>query len=1025
MKKTALFMAFVMLLSAMVFQVGTFAANVDPYIGFNATNFDATTSSSATNEGTKLAGGANQTYTYKDIDFGETAPTSVTLEVAGQWTTAQTFKMYLDDPNGNHFAEFTATLSSWTVPVPITAAISSKITGKHTLYLKTSSSTCDFYGIRFAKPLSGSEAYVEYNPKNNMHPDIAASKYRREINMISSLGLSLKAKGEKYYPHLPVTRGNFTQVIYKIMNPPEEKGDAVIFPDVTPKSEHYESVSYASKKGYISGYEDGLFRPEKFISISEAVKIMSTVLGYDIYAENEGGFESGYLTVAHSLGLLEGISGETVLTNETMARLIYNAICGKFFVPTAIGKYGVDYTANEDGILSSTRNIYRVTGNVGANNITSLKSPGTKYTENYVYIEGFDYDAGETDARALLGFDCEVFFKLEDGERIIVSIAPIKNVEIVEINSKDYNITYIGLDEVRYLDAEGNEEEIELEEPNVIYNGVSLHDSLANVMEKDEEGKPVKFRGRIKYVQNKSGENVLFIDEYVNIEVSGIDLVNKSIFDGIKQETRKYPDGDGFSYFEVDGEPTSFMDLKTGTVASVYASKNIKGQKISRYIISQKVVAGKVTQVGTDGIVIDGKTYKAARELENKIAVGMEGEFKINAFDEIVVFTNGSAAKRQIGWLVKQGETDPASLTKQVQVKIYEQNGLEADYKMADSCYVDGREYKDNTAVLTDAMCNSFVAYVVDAQGKVKEIDTIVSDVGGEKDCLTKISEPAIFDWSTSAGTASYNSGVTQFILGKDVKVLNKPKDVTNTETWAWATTSSLNATYSCSLYSFNREDGIIDIIELFGAGASTKGYVFKELTEGVDSKGDVRTKMVVLNGTSTKEFFIADTYPDDILIAGALNKGDMIRGSVFGENISSLGVVRLKSGAKTLTYGDGKTLTPDMYDAEFDSDGNIITAGKDAKGTMSDKNTDRYFYGKVVKRDGNFVKIVRPNTVGSSEEYAYLGSMSGVKCSGTGASRLIRNNISKDSIEIGDLVVFVSTYTTPKDFYVIGNVND
>lgn len=1025
MKKTALFMAFIMLLSVMVFPTGTFAANVDPYIGFNATNFDATTSSSAVPEGAKLAGGANQTYTYKDIDFGDVAPTSVTLEAAGQWGAAQTFKMYLDDPNGNPFAEFTATLSSWSVPVPITVALSSKITGKHTLYLKTSSSTCDFYGIRFAKPLAGSEAYVEYNPKNNMHPDIAASKYRREINMISSLGLSLKEKGEKYFPHLPVTRGNFTQVIYKIMNSPEENGKDVIFPDVPTKSEHYESVSYASKKGYISGYEDGLFRPEKFISISEAVKIMSIVLGYDIYAEKEGGFESGYLTVAHNLGLLDGISGETVLTNETMARLIYNAICGKFFVPTAIGKYGVDYTANEEGILSSTMNIYRVTGNVSANNITSLKSPGTKYTENYVYIDGYDYDAGETDARALLGFDCEVFFRLDDGERIIVSIAPIKNVEITEINSKDYKITYIGLDEVRYIDAEGNDEEIELDNPNVIYNGVSLHDSLGNVMEKDEEGKPVQFRGRIKYVQNKSGENVLFIDEYVNIEVSGIDLVNKSIFDGIKQETRKYPDGDGFSYFEVDGEPTSFMDLKTGTVASVYASKNIKGQKISRYIISGKVVSGKVTQVGTGGIVIDGKTYKAARELEETITVGMEGEFKINAFDEIVVFTNVSAAKRNIGWLVKQGETDPTSLTKQIQVRIYEQNGIEAEYKMADNCYVDGREYKDNTAVLTDVMCNTFVAYVLDASGKIKELDTIVTDVGGDKDCLAKISEPAIFDWSTSARTASYNSGVTNFILGDDVKVLNKPKNVTNTETWTWTTTSSLDAMYSCGLYSFNKEEGIINIIERLGAGSKTSGYVFVELGVGVDSNGDTRTKMITMNGTSKKEFFIADTYPDDILIAEALTKGDMVKGSVFGEEISSLGVVRLKSGAKALAYGEGKTITPDMYDAEFDSEGNIITAGKDSKGTMSDKNTERYFFGKVVSRDGNFVKIVRPNTAGSTQEYAYLGSMSGTKCTGTGASRLIRNNISKDSIEIGDLVVFVSTYTTPKDFYIIGNVND
>ena len=48
--------------------------------------------------------------------------------------------------------------------------------------------------------------------------------------------------------------------------------------------------------GIINGYGDGNFLPEESLKGIEAIKILTAALGYQIVAENEGGYQSGYLT---------------------------------------------------------------------------------------------------------------------------------------------------------------------------------------------------------------------------------------------------------------------------------------------------------------------------------------------------------------------------------------------------------------------------------------------------------------------------------------------------------------------------------------------------------------------------------------------------------------------------------------------------------------------------------------------------------------------------------------------------------
>lgn len=63
--------------------------------------------------------------------------------------------------------------------------------------------------------------------------------------------------------------------------------DAVLFTDVLPGSWYYEEVGEMVAAGYLNGYEDGSFQPERTVTVAEAVTMTARMLGADT-GEAEG-----------------------------------------------------------------------------------------------------------------------------------------------------------------------------------------------------------------------------------------------------------------------------------------------------------------------------------------------------------------------------------------------------------------------------------------------------------------------------------------------------------------------------------------------------------------------------------------------------------------------------------------------------------------------------------------------------------------------------------------------------------------
>lgn len=100
------------------------------------------------------------------------------------------------------------------------------------------------------------------------------------------------------------------------------------FSDVPKTHWGYNAISLAKEAGYISGFDDGSFRPDVPVSRAEAIKLILTALGYAPRAAELGGYPQGYLAAALETGLLSAPeeNPSAPLTRREIAEMIYTAV---------------------------------------------------------------------------------------------------------------------------------------------------------------------------------------------------------------------------------------------------------------------------------------------------------------------------------------------------------------------------------------------------------------------------------------------------------------------------------------------------------------------------------------------------------------------------------------------------------------------------------------------------------------------------------------------------------------------------
>lgn len=127
-----------------------------------------------------------------------------------------------------------------------------------------------------------------------------------------------------------ITRAEFCTLIIKMVGKNETPIESR-FSDV--KEEHwaYGVINRAAELGYLSGYEDGTFRPSNNITYAESCSILVNLLGYK--DEIVGTWPISVTDKANELNLninLEGLEPSHIMTRGEVSIMLVNSMNVKF-----------------------------------------------------------------------------------------------------------------------------------------------------------------------------------------------------------------------------------------------------------------------------------------------------------------------------------------------------------------------------------------------------------------------------------------------------------------------------------------------------------------------------------------------------------------------------------------------------------------------------------------------------------------------------------------------------------------------
>lgn len=116
-----------------------------------------------------------------------------------------------------------------------------------------------------------------YEITKNFSDIPASSWYTTAVNTMGSLGVVSGYEDGTFRPNEPITRAEFVSMAVKFLESPQASTENK-FTDVSAEDWFWNAVQAAVEEGWISGYEDGSFRPNRNITRAEVASIVNHVL---------------------------------------------------------------------------------------------------------------------------------------------------------------------------------------------------------------------------------------------------------------------------------------------------------------------------------------------------------------------------------------------------------------------------------------------------------------------------------------------------------------------------------------------------------------------------------------------------------------------------------------------------------------------------------------------------------------------------------------------------------------------------
>ncbi len=980
MKKTAMVLVFAIILTCFGSMVTMAESSHNPYIGLEMTHYDEIVNANSMNTSNPAGFVANvktnQYILFKDVDFGKTGAIGVSIYAATAADYAGgTVTVRLDDPKGTPVASVTTLDSGWNTPVELYTDLTKTVKGVHDVYVTNDTLVSNLFRAVFLE--SGfSQGDVAIYTEDKIFSDVEGNKYENDIYTLYSLGLLESFDDGIYEPEFGVSRAEFAQVMFRIMNDGSYVASEQIFADVSYEkdAEVFNAVAYLANQGIVSIPDDKCFNPYQYITLTDAMVMCVRALGYKTIAELRGGYPGGYLAIATQERLLSGINSEEYLRRGAMAALIYNFLNADYLDIDTISSNGDIEYRNEAGILFKTHGINKGVGIVSANYHTGLDIPEGTNDGGVVVIDGKSYKVGESPASALLGYKTNFFYKEDDGIRTILYIRPVENLKKTEYDtSKGVEVSSFTENELRYSTPDGDERELRFSEnTKFIYNNKAVDASLSGILDSGV------FRGKITHIDNGNDNDVVLIEQYKNIIIQSINSKTLVVTDELSGNSYSLNENENDVYVFNGDRASSPLKIKEGSLLTMYASKNVNGRKYIRCLIESNNVVGRVSYKTKDMVVINDVEYGISPSCEQEIKVGLSAEFYVNSFGEIVTFKLAEELGGNVAVILGYRTETKSAFDNTQEIRVFTQNNNAVNISLAENVVIDGVMCKtfDETLNgkgafrgLKNVGTATLVRYKTNSLGEINMLDTHLPGTNDSNDTITRITVDGVSRVQCFQYSSIYvnNDNKTTIPFADDQGIFTiwekgNYDTLEYSEQFVAPDPNSQSTIFNADIYSVDSESGVANYMIWHGKAAdqaTTKPLIFDSLEVSLNEDEETIYNLNFINANSSLTYFVKESTLDENSILKArvdnLQKGDAVRVRADEKNYVS-------------------EITFEFYnDLKAVRNGITARVSKDAPFASIDKiNFDnRCVYGKVVDKFDGFIKI--EYTDGGTTYYDYI----------------------------------------------------
>ncbi len=579
--------------------------------------------------------------------------------------------------------------------------------------------------------------------------DIAGTVYEKSVFRLMSIGVMEGYEDGTFRPEAPVTRAEMAVVAVRMLGISNIAPAGNVFADVSADNWAAGDIETAAALGLIQGTGGGNFAPEEPVRYEEAIKILVELLGYGPLAWQQGGYPTGYISQAASIGLLRGTQGAAgqELTRGMVALLAERAMDIELLEKT-VGT-GAEYQASGETLyerISSREELQQVRGVLSATEHAALEGYAPS-ADGFVNIDGSIYRVGASRAEEYLGYYVEAYIRSEEGDDpCIISIRPYGNRNETVTLAAD-KIRSATKTEILTEKGEYAQERFQIApDATFLYNGkpvpcAEVEDELVTIYQGDVTLVSRDGTGTYDMVSVCEWESFI-IDRVVEVNTA-VYFKTGNTFRGKDGYRFRFDDSEiKTRLLDTEGNAIAFESLQAGDVISLRISLD---ETQCTAVVSRKNVEGTVTELGEDGEVsIDGKTYRLHQngsgnygyipELQEKTT------FLLDAQDTIVGTNGVKETAYGYGYVAEAGmaggmggyQLKIASCGSR-QKKIEKEDNVETIYytfqnqalqvlDTADSVILNGTRV--SAAQLAEkGLAGNAVRYRLNSAGKIKEID--------------------------------------------------------------------------------------------------------------------------------------------------------------------------------------------------------------------------------------------------------------------------------------------------------------